>query len=342
MSSTSSSCLLDEEDGDGSNYVAITEIDAAYKDAQCTHFATCGIFPDKATCLSAELNLSSFGIDEGLAGGIYNGHIIYNGSQVKACMDAIAARSCDKTDRTYRAIPTECRNFFRGTLMANESCFVNEECISQRCSSGGSSTTCSQGACIGDIAPTVAPAEIGADCTSGFGCVTGAYCDTSTDTCTALKAAATTCTLDQECAYGLACIGNTGTRVCGTLPAIGQACNTNGICRDVGAWCDFNANACKQVGLMGTMCTSDTECSQYFPCTLATNTSTCTRGPALGQSCSGGSACFDAGTFCDFNTVTCVALKGIGQPCNNSSECDSDFCDFNASTPTCTAPMSCF
>jgi hypothetical protein len=209
----SASCLIDDDDGDGTNYVAVNEIEAAYKDAQCAHLKACGLFSTEEACRSAELLSTGLIIDPDVVAAIYGGHIIYNGSAVKACLDAIAARSCDKTEQSARTYNRACTGFFRGTLMAGEGCYLDEECISQRCS-GDSSGTCSLGNCIGDTAPIVEPAQLGNRCSSFAGCVNGAYCDQLSNVCTALKGSGVSCTLDTECAYGLGCTGTTGARTC--------------------------------------------------------------------------------------------------------------------------------
>ena len=339
MAVTSSSCLLSDEDGDGSNYVAVNEIDQAYKDAQCAHLAMCGVFPTRDACLAANLNTSGgFSVAPNVEASIYAGHIIYNGSNVKACIDALAARSCDRTDQSARSTPMECSGFFRGTLAAGEGCYVDEECLSQRCS-GDSGGTCSMGNCVGDTPPQTGPAQIGQNCSSFSGCVTGSYCDELTNVCTALKGSGAMCMFDSECAYGLGCKGSSGSRTCAALPTIGQACATDGICRDEGTYCDFTADMCKQLGLPNAQCTSTSQCSPYYPCNQTTNPGMCKQGPGIGQMC-GSSNCFDAGSYCDFNTSMCVAVKADGQPCDSSQQCACGTCDFN--TQLCSSPMTCF
>jgi hypothetical protein len=261
---------------------------------------------------------------------------------VKACIDALANRSCDRTDATVREVPRECELFFKGTRMSGETCFVDEECISQSCS-GNSGPECNPGQCIGDTVPVVTKNSIGGNCFSQTGCVSGAYCDQDLSVCTALKASGTLCAQDLECAYGLGCVGTTGSSTCAALPTVGQPCNTDGTCRDVGTYCDFTANQCKQYLLAGAMCTSSAQCSPYYPCDFNVAPNVCKQGPGVGQMCSG-QTCFDAGTYCDFNLTTpiCVTKKAAGQPCDNSQECADGLCDFNQSTPVCSAPVSCF
>lgn len=337
------SCLLDEEDGDGSNYVGINEIAEAYQEAQCTHLTECGLFPSREACMQAQLSTlpSMFVIDPNVEAAIYAGHVIYNGSAVKACIDAIAVRSCDRTDASVRVVPPECRTFFRGTLASGEGCYVDEECLSQRCS-GDSGSTCSLGSCIGDTPPTTTPGNVGDICSTVNGCVDSAYCDTQTGMCEPHKTSGMACTLDNECTYGLGCTGTTGNRTCAALPTLGQPCSIDGICRDEGAYCDFNANMCTAYLLPSAPCGSSGQtCSPYYPCNFSATTPVCTQGPGLGQPCSSSSRCFDAGTFCDFNlsSPVCVALKADGAPCSSSEECQSASCDFNLNV--CAAPVTC-
>lgn len=339
LAATTTSCIGDD-DGDGTNYVVVTEIAAAYKDANCTFLTNCGLFPDKTTCLSAELGSSGFNVDANVAAAVGAGRVIYNGSNVKACFDALAARSCDETSESARVTPSACRNVISGTVIGGESCTIDEECISQSCSSGGGGTTCSMGLCLGDTPPSFEPAQIDEPCASASGCVPGAYCDQSTGTCTLLKTQGTTCTLASECSYGLGCIGTTGARTCGPLPAVGESCATDGVCRDEGTFCNFNTGLCEQVGLPTQTCTSSTQCSQYYPCDFST--SQCTQGPGLGELCSSSMRCFDDNTYCDFNTSMCTALKSNGLACQSDDECNSDFCNQNQATPICEAPLVCF
>src|SRR5207237_10505572 len=46
--------------------------------------------------------------------------------------------------------------------------------------------------------------------------------------CMALLAAGATCTADNQCAYGTACIGGTGARTCAAAPKLGDACVQRG------------------------------------------------------------------------------------------------------------------
>ena len=335
---TLTSC--DDEDGDGTNYVPIDQYPSQYRDAYCTYLARCGLFPDKATCLAANLSVTVT-IDPNIIGAFQNARVVYNGSNVKACLDALANQTCDETDESGRTTPSVCRDFFRGTVESGGDCYVDAECISQQCVGGSTGTTCLLGQCVGNTPPNLAPAQLNQPCTTTAGCVSGAYCDTLTDLCTSLKANGEICTQNTECGYGLACGGMTGSRTCRPLPTEGQPC-PDFVCRDEGQYCDSSTASpiCKKVGLPPAMCTSSTQCSQYYRCD--TTLQQCVQGPTLGMSCSTTNRCFDAASFCDTTTFMCVALRNDGEMCTTDTQCKNSNCDTSTSPSVCTTPMVCF
>ncbi|HEY5920258.1 MAG TPA: Dickkopf N-terminal cysteine-rich domain-containing protein [Kofleriaceae bacterium] len=331
---TSTGCPFGDDDGDPGNWVVIDQMEAAYRTAYCTYLVRCGQFPDQATCEGAAIPLA-MQVDPNIVAAANAGRVSYSGSSVKACFAALANNTCDRTDQNGRMRVAACEGFFRGTRMSNQPCFVDQECISQNCVGGSTGTTCSMGQCVGDIAPTVSPANVGEPCSGLFGCVDGAFCDTSLDICTALKPAGQTCISADECAYGLGCSGTTGARTCKALPTVGQPC-PEALCRDDGNVC--TGAVCVQVGLPPTACTSSTQCSSFYPCDFTT--SMCKQGPALGQPCSSTNRCFAAGTFCDTTTtLTCVAVRAEGMPCTADMQCQSGHCDF--AIGLCQAPVTC-
>jgi hypothetical protein len=340
ISALATGCIGDDDDGDPSNYIAIADYEQASKDAFCTFYAACGLFPDKASCLGADLyDTLLAGYSPRIVEAVYAGRVRYNGTNVKACLDAIAARSCDRTEQTSRVSIPECFDVLSGTLASGEGCLLDEECISGQCS-GNDEESCSMGLCTGDAPPVRTPAAIGQPCSSLNGCVTGAYCDTVTDTCLALEPLGTACTSDAECDYGLGCTGPFGARTCNTLPAIGQSCATDSVCRDVGTYCDSGTQLCTQVGLAGATCTSTIACSQYYPCDFSMGQ--CNQGPALGESCSSSQRCFSADTYCNPSTSTCTELGQNGETCDSGDQCASGFCSFSTGIAgVCGNPMTC-
>jgi hypothetical protein len=324
-----------DDDGDGSNYVAIDQMDAAYKEAICTYYARCGLFPDAATCIGANVPMAA--VDANLVAAIHAGRVIYNGGAVKACFNAIAAATCDETDQNGRARPRGCEYFVQGTAAGGEPCIIDEECISQECTGGVVGMTCQAGTCLGDTPPATEPAEIGMPCTSLGGCVVGAYCDPS-DRCAELKDSGVLCNTDDECGYGLGCTGSTGTRTCETLPAKGEACPA-GVCRDFGNYCAPASGTCQQVGLPGSPCNQQgAQCSPYYTCD--TGNGTCKQGGAVGEPCSSQARCFSAGTYCDSAAAfTCAPTRANGATCTQDIQCESDNCD--PGTTMCTGPLVC-
>jgi hypothetical protein len=336
---TTAACPLDEDgDGDGTNYVAVGDMPAAYKDAYCTFLTRCGLFPDKATCVGAALSVVGT-IDPNLVAAVGAGRVFYNGSNVKACYDAFANDTCDQTDENGRARIPACGVYFTGTVAGGDACILDQECISQQCSGGDSGVSCVRGTCVGDTPPAVLePIAVGMPCVGEQPCTAGAYCDTTTDVCTVFKTNGEACTGSTECGYGLACAGPSGARVCQPLPALGQPCRLDLPCRDEGQTCNSTTMTCQQVGVAGAACTSGLQCSPYYRCNFTT--SMCTKGPSLGESCSTGTGCFDAGTHCSSTSLTCVPLEADGAPCSFDGECASDRCDVN--TSTCSSPPLCF
>ena len=335
---TVSGCPFDDSDGDGSNYVAIDAVDAASKDAWCTYLARCLEFPDKATCVGANVYNVPTWFDANTVAAIKAGTVVYNGSNMKLCLDAMAANTCDRTDQDGRSNLLACRDLLHGTVHAGGACAVNAECISQQC--GGSSTqpVCTKGACIGDTPPAIEAGKVGMPCSPFAGCEDGSYCDAGSDLCLELKDAGGVCSSTEECGYGLGCATSTAGRTCQILPRLGEPC-PDGICRDEGMYCGSDGT-CARYGLAGTACTSGTvQCSVFYPCDF--NTGVCKQGPTLGMTCSSSVRCSMAGTYCDDATFTCMTLKADGATCNAALQCQSDFCDLAHSPATCQTPATC-
>lgn len=319
-----------DEDGDPTKYVAMSQIDSAYKDARCTYLARCGLFPDKATCLGAALtnDYPLFQFDDQVRASVLAGRVRYNGNRVKTCFDAIAAATCDTTDENGRVPIAECNpsQIIAGTVTAGGDCVADVDCVSGVCTGNSDAPSCTTGKCVGDAPPPPpAPAQLNEQCTgTSTSCAKGLYCDPASYTCQALKIAGATCNDLRECQYGLGCVG-TSTRTCKALPAVGEPC-PDGVCRDYGTACKTSGATatCVQVGLAGAQCTSFLDCSEYYPCDFAA--SQCKVAPAIGESCASNYRCFAADAYCDTSTTTCTAVKADGSPCNGGNECMSRQC----------------
>ena len=322
----------DDDSGSG-EYVSVADFDSAYKEAECTYLVNCGLFPDQATCLAASLfNGGAYSLSADLRAEIAAGHVIYNGSAVKACFDAIANATCDKTDAAGRLHNVACLSFIRGTAGADAPCQIDADCISQDCRVTVADERCAMGTCFGETPPSFVVPRNGEHCSTVVGCQASSYCDTSTFECTPLKLAGDACIDVSECEFGLGCAGTP--RTCMTLPGPNEAC-PDAICRDDGLHCA--AAICKPLGLPGAMCTSSGDCSPYFPCDFAT--SMCKKPPSIGESCpAGNTRCFEDHSYCDGATLKCVAGKADGEICTTSLQCASQSCDFvtgTCGTPSC-------
>lgn len=331
--------LTDDDSGDGTGYVAIADMPAAYKEAYCTYLARCGMFPDQATCVGAALAVVPT-IDANLVAAVNAGRVRYNGSKVRECFDAVANDTCDQTDANGRIRVPACGAYFVGTVASGGECFVDQECLSQQCVGGDTGTSCTRGTCIGDTPPSMAPIALGMPCTSNLSCVDGAYCPPDTGVCSPLRGSGELCAGSDECGYGLACAGPSGMRMCQLLPGPGEACRFDLPCRDEGVNCDTTTSTCAQVGVQGAACTSSVQCSPYYRCDFTAGT--CAKGPSLGEPCASGSRCFEAGTYCESATLTCAPVKADGMPCDSDLECESELCDFATATPVCASPQLCF
>lgn len=330
--------FMDDEDGDPANYIAIDQLDSSYKDAYCTYLARCGLFPDQATCVGAQLqngvNPFSYYISDQLLASFRAGRVRYNGSNVKKCFDAIAAMSCDTTDITVRTRLPECNQFIAGAVKSGGECYDDLECASGYCANESEAPACTVGSCIGDAPPPELPAQLGEPC--GDNCASGLYCD-NTARCATLKPAGSVCVDNRECGYGLGCTGST-TRTCAALPAAGQPC-PDGLCRDYGNRCITSTTVatCVKVGVTGAHCTTYSECSDYYPCDY--NTMQCKALPAIGESCASSYQCFADDAYCDQTTTTCKVGKSDGSTCASPTECISGMCSAGVcgttSTPTC-------
>jgi hypothetical protein len=331
------------EDTGGGAYVPIGMYNSAYKDAYCTHLVTCGVFTDHDSCMATSLTGPVFEITDDLVAAVLAGKVYYDGGRFASCVAAVAATTCDTTDADGRTPLTACANLFRGALAGGAACAFDGECISQTCARTCGELTCCLGTCSGDTPPVpMTPKPIGQSCTPG-GCVASAYCEPSTQICTALKATDATCASSSECAFGLGCVPGSPT-VCAPLPKLGQGCSlAAALCRDEGQYCDLTAT-CVPLGLPGDRCDPSSGrpeggCSTYYRCD--STTMTCVRLPAVGESCAVVFACAgSAEAYCDTITNMCTASHAAGAMCRGQQgECAVGlFCD---ATQHCSAPPIC-
>jgi hypothetical protein len=146
------------------------------------------------------------------------------------------------------------------------------------------------------------------------------------------------CTLGAECLSlrcsvpncGMACC--TGSCVGDTPPAVGKLGGQcpSGRC-EAGAYCDLFSGACLSYKQTGAPCNDDFECVPGTAC-IGDLTGTCTKLPALGETCT--NFCTDFGATCDPVSNKCVEVVvggetctgGVADNCSRLYVCDGGAC----------------
>jgi hypothetical protein len=329
-------------DSSGGPYTPIDELGDQYQAALCTHLVACHEVSDQATCIATNLYSQTFFIDPQAIQLVLAGKVRYDGSTVAACLADIAAETCTINGLDKRRSFAQCIfDVFRGSVAAGGVCSTNAECISGSCNNPcNQSSACCTGTCNpGNPPAPLAPVPLGAACPQGTGgfdpCVDGAYCDPSTQICTALKPVGTPCADVSQCGDGLNCGFTNGSGACATVPRLGESCAMTGTCGDEGSYCDQQTRLCTAVKLVGGSCTSG-GCSSLLSCDVQSQL--CTTYPAVGGSCAASGRCNDVGAYCN-NSQICAMPKPNGQVCQSQVDCTSQYCDQTtflcAAAPTC-------
>ena len=320
---------------DGGGSVSLDDAPSVFRAEYCRYLTRCGVVPDEAECAGLNIGFGSH-VDPSLRAAIDAGKIKFNSAILGRCYHQIGSISCDRTDESARQFGgIACYGAILGTVDTGGQCAVDTECLSKMCDVPACPDACCQGTCIG-VAVAPPPYQIGVACQTTSDCESGAYCDSTTDVCTALKPAGATCTSTNECPYGMGCAGLTGTRTCKTLPVVGEAC-PDGQCRDAGTYCTA-AKACAKVGLPGDACATNGDCSSFYVCD---GTQHCAQGAHEGESCAVNARCADYGNFCDNATKICKGLQPDGATCTSSSQCESVFCTGTTGAMICQVEPIC-
>jgi hypothetical protein len=234
----------------GCGGIDISEFQDETVDARCEYLARCGLFPTANACRDyyADRTVQSTSV----VAAVDAGKVKYDEDLAEECLDDLRDASCSQT----AGLDSSCEDIFTGTIADGGMCAFDAECVSRRCSV----TDCAEACCPGTCMPARPTPKIGEMCT--FVCVDGAYCG-SDSICHAVLAKGAACDDPFACGDGLYCSGLTvmmaGT--CTALPKTGEACTEQ--CLEIGDYCD---GTCKKVGLDGAVCTSDEQCSRYYPC----------------------------------------------------------------------------
>ena len=152
---------------------------------------------------------------------VEEGTLVYNASQVDACLSALRRLECSEIDDS----PAACDAIFEGQVAAGDPCAFNEECQEgHHCRlTGGCPGTCTVSNSAGENC------ERNADCVDGLECTDDGVCGREA---TADQGMPCQGTSNMECRLGLICVGAEGTTP-GTcmgpdgvfVAAAGEACD---------------------------------------------------------------------------------------------------------------------
>ncbi len=304
-------------------------------------------FSDRANCLSAPFEfqngLARAFIMDYLHNAIDNGVISYNASQARACLDFVGSASCGDLLSSNSDFDQMCQPF-TGTVSAGGVCFADVDCAPRgsRCiKTNQTGDVCVAGSCV-------APAPLGADCSTNQLCVPGAYCVQSMAGGYVCQSGAmgAPCQGTYQCDGGLYCDANNTCR-----PVVPN----NGTCTDdsqcpPGLQCvgdDLNGSGtCRAVNMVNAPC--DNACAGCLYCDVpdTTQLGTCQMLPGTGQSCTSQGRCADSfDVRCDDTNNMCVSRGGDNDPCTkNGGECRFGFfctADVNGGTTgVCAAALA--
>lgn len=303
---------------------AVEEFGALKRAADCERQVRCGLFSTADACIRATIDP----VSRDIVAAVNEGLIKYNGAQADACIAALMVRSCNATSEQVR-LDGACARVFTGAVADGEACAYDAECISGTCNE----PSCTRDmCCMGTCQPTYVDAAIDSACGRDADCVSGAFCGTD-KLCHALGGVAAECRGDNECAFGLACIGATELQAgrCRDLPAIGEQCPYQR-CAEIGATC--KDGTCVAYGAVGSPCTTFADCSPRGECAPD---GTCQELPQLGMPCTGECA---LGSWC--NAGTCSPPREMMEQCNDDDECADRYCAIGPIFDYCDVLPVCF
>lgn len=334
----------------GTAGIPLADAPAKLAAAYCSLYAKCygslwSVFEPGEDCVTRTEKQIEDGSFSKLQGEVDAGKVIYHADKAQACLDAVAARSCDQL--LQRDMPA-CDATVEGTVDTGGACTIDADCKGQAyCKSGAT--------CPGKCAPLE---SAGGDCQSDEQCQDGLACDTTTKKCVKPAAKGQACKggTEPDCAPPLICLGNNDSKgqtgVCMDwhnvlVSKAGQSCDPLNF-----KWCE-NAVPCvvQSVGTGGTLVAScgqkvaaGAACKASVPdqcptgqyCKLGAQSisGTCTPLPTSGQPCAGSSTDQCAAYLrCDPATTTCKPLQRLGEACTGDMFCYSGHCASGGCAP---------
>jgi hypothetical protein len=239
----------------------------------CEYSVRCGRFATEADC-SASYSIE--GTVVAAQASIDAGRMVFDQAAADLCLARFDATSCADP------VALECQPF-AGQVPEGGTCYLEEECAGGTCDQSCPSETCCAGACRA----TAPPMQIGEPCAPG-GCITGTFCEATSETCQDVPGNGEPCT--GLCEPGFTCEGNG----CVPLPAEGQACEVDVTpCASPTLFCDpsVGSGVCVIRHLPGEPCTGGgeglSECVLWAECAG----SVCVELPGGGDSCTPGERC---------------------------------------------------
>ena len=309
--------------------------------APCTHDGSClgdawcdDSAPDFHRCLAATILSLDQPCDEGA--GICDGHLV--------CHQGICVARSDMGGSC------EHDGYCPATGYCDASVCVPRVAIGGSCTGDGQCVDigwCDGGSCVSRIA-------LGLPCELGDVCVAGAYCDIQfgvVGTCASLPDLGSDCP-DGACGAGLVCVSFDG--ACANALALDASCERHAMCGSVGqcvepstssticqaaavvglgetCWDDDRVCAaglvcnttCQALGLVGSPCVDDAECTEGTSCIK----SSCSPPSGAYGACNSDPDC-SSSLYCDLGVSQCTPMKTVDQPCSASTEClASLYCD---------------
>ncbi len=312
--------------GDNVTGLPFEDFDDAVTAARCARFVRCGMFVDDAACDGFFRKRPDLDLELALKANVVG----YSGPAAEECVDALASQSCDTSARDARLIPEACARVFIGTRAANDDCALDEECGSGSCVVPSCGALCCRGTCSPN------KVQAGAACELDEECRTDLFCGRD-GTCQSLVGEGDLCDADNECDYGLACIGPSDLMSgnCRAQPRLGEMCLYQR-CADLNATCrDFT---CVALGLPGAACTTSDDCSDFAACDQ--DAGTCVELPRLGEPCDGLCA---GEAWCDLaQSQRCLLPQPNSNPCFSNDQCETLFCEEGPIFDTCAEAPICF
>lgn len=301
----------------GSASVRLEDFELTAQDAKCARLVRCGLFVSTEICDGYFRSPPTSSLGPARAAG----RLDFDGAAAKQCNDALAAQGCDATSREVRVLPDACAKMFHGKVADGAPCSFDAECSSARCDL----PACGDGVCcVGACGPTRSRGLAGDACDRTSECTDGLFCG-SDHACHALGAAQASCTGDEQCDYGLACLQASPSLpgACAKLPQIGELCPYHR-CAGLNTTCDASTH-CVAMGLPGAPCSGHGDCSPFAECDLANHV--CIELPTLGMRCD--VACAGE-AWCDREADpvlgTCTVPQPNGTPCDEADKCASQSC----------------